>query len=95
MSDKYQHQNKEPAILNYCYNMDIKGLPQNFMELQKQVNRNFWISVPQEKADLNYDGFIYPFLKSSLIWQNNTNTINIVEVQENKGVPQDTMRQLG
>ena len=94
MNTKNQHQ-KEPAILNYCYNMDIKGLPQNFMELQKQVSRNFWISVPQEKADLSYDGYVWPFLKSALIWQNNTNTTSIIEVQENKGVVQDTMRQLG
>ena len=92
MNGQNQHQ-KEPAILNYCYNMDIKGLPlENFMELQKTVNRNFWISVPQEKWEFNYDGFIRPFLKSALVWQNNTKILN---QENNKGVVQDTMRQIG
>lgn len=59
----------EDPILKFCYIAELPDSSSDFATLQEHIRSKFWKQSLQTSEEIEYNGYIHPFLDSGKTWQ--------------------------
>ena len=66
----------EDPILKFCYIAELPDSSSDFATLQEHINSKFWKQSQHSSEEIEFNGYIHPFLDSGETWQKRQNIVS-------------------